>query len=481
VREARDFIAARTEGGTFGEEAKVQREFIPLETWGERDTEKREESKKDFIVSSGVVTFEDTEFLQTGSIIVEGTAKMIVRDSIVKMTPDGNERQAQIIVRQRGELIFENSTLKPIRNDPSRLIVRIKDEARFVFNDSQGVHMLAVHDSATVTMKNSTWAFYLPKFRAGGLEVQDAARVSIQDSTIGGLTLKFPKEATVLIQDFKPQLFEHFNLQEDFDTSNVPFNVVLANTWILGDFYEGNSERGLSIVAPTDIESLDISNSVLNRVIFESEDEKVTFRDLELAVPRTFSSRNINFTDSKVTAQWGFSMHGGMGEFIDSKGLWLSLFGDAIVTVSNSELNRLDFEKYEGTIEFDNVLWENGGTIRESEFIWSGSWTSQGFDERDLHNFLWDDSRVTREFIVDVAELGPEPSLVSAVKITVPQVSEELPYETYTDKEGRAFFSVIFNDENFREEFFIQVTKGGKKQKYPINFLTPTPIKLLLE
>ena len=481
VREVMDLVVNRG-GGGFGEEAKVQRDFVPIEQWGERDTSRREVSKGDFIVRDETVTILETRFLQSGNIIVEGEGKLIFIDSILEMSPGENDSRANIFVKDQGELIFERSTLKPHPDDPRNLYVNIMGEASFVFRNSQGIHMLIAKDNAKIEFENSTWAISLPDFRGGGVQVRDRVILNIKNSTIGGLILELTAEAQMDINDFEAGKFERFSLKEDFNTRNIDFTVILENSEILGDYYEGASERGLAILAPSKIRHLKVSNSTLNKLVIISEDENLSFDGLRLGEAQDFAYRNISFVDSKIAAQWGFFMHGGRGVFSDSEGLWFSLHDDVELTVRDSEMNDFDSRDFTGIIDFEDVVWKNTGEIiGNNDFIWRGSWFAQGFDPDDLRPLIWNDSRVTREFLIDIVSMVPEFKATSSASVEIFDNDDNLIWEGFTNKEGRVIFSILFDDTNYRDKFSIKVAKGEKEIKHSVDFLTPTPIKLILK
>lgn len=480
VRKTMDLVVNRG-GGGFGEEARVQRDFVPIEQWGERDTSKREVSKGDFIVRDETITVLGTRFLQSGNIIVEGGGKLIFINSILEMSPGGNDTRANIFVKDQGELIFENSTLKPHPDDPTNLYVNLSNEASFKFKNSQGIHMLIAKDSAKIEFENSTWAISLPEFRGGGVQVRDRAVVNIKNSTIGGLILELTAEARIEIDGFAAGKFERFSLKEDFNAKNIDFTVTLENSEILGDYYEGASERGLSIFAPSKIKHLKVSNSTLNKLVIISEDENLSFDGLRLGKTQDFAYRNISLVDSKIAAQWGFFMHGGRGVFSDSEGLWFSLHDDVELIVGDSEMNDFDSRDFTGIIDFENVVWKNTGEIiGNNDFIWRGSWFAQGFDLKDFRPLVWDDSKVTRKFPIDIVSMVPGLEVVSSASVEIFDKENNLIWDGFTNKEGRIIFSILFDDENYKDTFIIKVTKGEKEIKRNVNFLTPTPIKLIL-
>ena len=82
---------------------------------------------------------------------------------------------------------------------------------------------------------------------------------------------------------------------------------------------------------------------------------------------------------------------------------------------------------------------------------------------------------------MDVLGLDPEPMFVSAAKVEVFDRDDKLLSEAYTNNTGRAEFSILFDDTNYKEKFTVKVTKGDGEIKYSVDFLTPTPIKLILK
>ena len=135
---------------TFGQASLVQRGFTPRGQWGKRNTERREESREVIVIGAEEVRIiKDTDFFQEGDIIVKNNGKLIFENSVVEITP-GEASRANIFVRDNGELVFESSTLKPHSDDPANLYVNLSDEARFIFNDSQGTHMLIASGNAEI-------------------------------------------------------------------------------------------------------------------------------------------------------------------------------------------------------------------------------------------------------------------------------------------------------------------------------------------
>lgn len=480
VRKGKHYVATKDAQKTFGEEAFVQREFIPLDQWGKRETVKRKIADSDFVVSTSTEVLEDTEFLGSADIVVEGTGKLIFKNSAVIMS-QGQKTRIRIIVKDNAELVFLHSTVKPALHNGRGLEINVSQNGHLVFNNSQGVNKIIASGNSKVVITDSIFAFYSPDFRGGGIEVSDAADVSIKNSTIGGLTMRVPEKSGLTVRDFKAGKFSDFNVRRDFQTKNIEYNVTLENSEILGDYLEGDNERGVSIIASASSSAIDITDSVLNRIVLTAKGENLSFENLALATPSVFWYKNITIANSKVMAQWGFAMEGGENHFTNSRGLWLMPIKNAKVVVQNSEINNLSVENFQGEIEFANAIWKESGGIKESDFLVKGSWFAQGFDSDDFRPLLFARSKVAREFPVDILTLEPTPAFVQAARIEVFDKANKRIFETYTDKEGHASFPIAFNDKNLKDTFTLKVTKEGKERKHPIRFFTPTPIKLILQ
>lgn len=481
IKEAWNFFAKRPSKQYYGEEALVQRGFMPLGHWGKRDTNKRKVSREPILIDSETVIIRDTDFFQKGDIIVRGTGKLVFENSVLEMTP-GYEPRANIYIHDNAELIFEESTLKPHADDPVNLTIHLTDEAKFVFSESLGIHMLVAGGNSEIRMNNSTWAYSMPGFRGGGVRLNGSAKAYITDSTVGGLIVELPPEAKATIHGFKSEKFERFDLRESFGLEGSKIDIILENTQILDDYLEGGNERGLSIFAPSNIAQLKITDSVLNKLVIESTDKDLSFANLKIDVPTDFTYGNINVTNSIVMAQWGFFMHGGRGEFTDSEGLWFFIHDLAELSLKNSEMNEFDPRNFKGVINLEESIWKNAGEIiGNNDFTWRGSWFAQGFDRTIFTPLIWRESIVTREFPVDVFLLNPEALHARGALIEVFDSENNEIEKSYTDVNGRAYFSVTFHDSNFKNKFHIKVSKFGKEVKHDINFLTPTPIVLILK
>ncbi len=472
----------------YGEETFAQRGFVPLGQWEKRETKHREKSSGDITIIEGARIISDTEFLHSGSIAVEGEARLTLQNSVLEMTP-GNapalpagRPRANIFVRDRAELIFENSTLKPHADDPANLYVYLDGEAKFIFNNSSGIHMLIAGGNSKVQIYNSTWAYSQPKFRGGGVKISGSAIADIRDSIIGGLVIELPKQAHAEIVDFKPGVFEKLDFQRDYGFENIGFNILLENTEILSDYLDGGSARGLAVFAQTDIANLKIVNSELNKFVLESSGEELKFSNLELERAQDFSYNNISIKNAAIMAQWGFFMHGGRGEFIDSEGLWFFVYDDAAIFLKNSVMNEFDSRDFSGVIDFTDSIWKNAGEITgDNDFVWRGSWSAEGFEGGSFRPLIWDNSRVTREFPIDIFILNPGPVSARGAAISVFDKNDNVLSKHFTDKDGRAYFSISFSDRNYQDQFYIKVSKFDKEARHEINFLTPTPIKLILK
>lgn len=466
---------------SYGEETLVQRGFIPLGQWGKRDTTKRTNSERMLTVESGTVFIKDTDFFQKGNIQVSGTGRLIFENSVVEITPKDSLR-ASIVVKDKGEIVFENSTLKPHADDPGNLFIYASDEAKFTFSDSQGLHKIVAEGDSVVRMDNSIWVYSSPDFRGGGIAVRDAAKVQIKDSFIGGLTLELPADAEAIIDNFIPQKFERIDLREKFKLTGVAFDIILENTEITSDYLQGANERGLSIHASVGVKNLTIHNSEINRLVFTGEDENLAFENLLLEKSTELFYNNISIKDSKIMAQWGFLMNGGEVKISASNGIGLFVSNESTLVLDNTEVNELNARNFNGIIAFkESILKDSGAITENSDFLWRGSWFAQGFDRKTFAPFVFMDSQVRREFLLKIFSLDVRSVPIAGALVEVSDKDNRLLQTVFTDGEGVADFSILFNEENYKDRFYLKVSKNDRSIKHEVNFFTPTPVTLLLK
>lgn len=477
------FFEEKRAGQYYGEETLAQRGFIPLGHWGKRETEKRKFSETPFVIDSEVLFVKNTDFFQKGNITVSGTGKLIFQNSVVEMTA-GETRRAIISLKDRGELIFENSTLKPHADNPENLYVHVSDEAKIILNNSNGIHSLTVEDRAVIQMNNSTWAYSMPRFRGGRIEVRGSARAEIKNSVIGGLTIELPQSAKAAIIGFKPGKFDKLDVSKEFALEKSELQVLLEDSEILGEDLEvgGLKEWGLSIVASADIAKLQVIDSELNKFVIQTRGIDFKFTDLLLDTIQNFTYRNIGLENSKVMTEWGVFMEGGKGEITQSEGLWMSLKGNGEVSLKDSEISKFEAENFTGIIELTESIWMEGGEIwGQSDFTIRGSVLFQELGRDAFEHFLSQDSKVTRNFSIDAFLLNPGPIAARGATIEVFDKDEKLLEKVSTDKMGGANFPITFDNSNFREKFFVKISKFDQTARHEINFFTPTPIKLIVK
>lgn len=482
VRTGRDFVATKDALKTFGESPQAQMEFVPLTDWGDRDTSKREVQNQDYVLASGTRYFEDTEFLQKGNIILSGDAKIVFLNSMLEMSPAERGDNSKIILSGEAEIRFEDSTLKPSLHDASLLLVELSDNSKFSFIRSQGVNSISAKDNAQVMLEDSIWAFFTTKFRGGIIKVADSADISAINSIIGSFELVLNEDSSAFIKNFKPGKFSKLDLGKQFAVSGAQFKVLLEDSEILGDYIEGAGDRGLSLSAPAGIKSLRLANSEINKLKILSKGETLSLSGIKIGEELNFRYKNINIEDSKIMAEWEFYADDSMLHISDSSGIFLEALGASDIKLDGVELSGFRTNGFTGKAELmGNSIWKDYARIVSSSFSLLGDFSAQGLDALDISSLIWKGSLAEREFFVDILSISPSPEFVSSAKVELLGADQKVISESYTNKSGRANFSIKFTDNNIRSKFYIRVGKDGKEKTHPVDFFTPTPIKLILK
>ena len=136
-------------------------------------------------------------------------------------------------------------------------------------------------------------------------------------------------------------------------------------------------------------------------------------------------------------------MYGSRADVIirDSDAFWTFIFDDSKLTLINTHMNEFDPRNFRGEMIFENSRWDTAAEILENNnFTMSGS-----LEIGSIGGFSWENSKVTR--IYDV--IGKPNSELTLRK------GEEIVWQGKTDGQGKASFSLKFNDTTFDDSWLI--------------------------
>ncbi len=407
----------------------------------------------------GSLILENGNFEQFGNIYLKGKSKLIIRDSTFKITR--YQRLLNhwgIYLEDRASLEIDNSKLMPSSGE-TLFIIYARDGTSVNMTDSPTkIHLFSMFGKAKAVVESSEIVGDI-----GGLVgAYDNADVKVINSRIGAVNLRIPNGATFEASGLGTGFFEKWNLHENTKVSGINYNITLINTELVKDTIgPGPYERGW----PVFIESganVKIKDSELRKVVIDLYDEKTEFSNFSLEKPTNFNYRNINLENVKVMGQWGIFLHGSSDVVIrDSEAFWTFIFDDSKLTLINTHMNEFDPRNFRGEMIFENSRWDTAAEILENNnFTMSGS-----LEIGNIGGFSWENSKVTR--IYDL--IGKPNSELTLRK------GEEIVWQGKTDENGKATFSLRFDDTTFDDSWLIQDNFGNENN---MTFFSKTPVDI---
>ncbi len=423
------------------------------------------EHRGDITISGrDILVLENGEFEQFGNIYLKDSSKLIIRNSTFKITRYQKLlNHWGIYLDDRASLEIENSKLipgeDPVSHEGTLFIINARGRTRVIMKNSPTkIHLFMIFGNAKAVVENSEIVGIL-----GGLvSAFDKADVKIINSKIGAVNLDIPSGAIFEAENLGTGFFKDWSLQKSTKVSGIDYNITLINTELVKDTIgPGPFERGW----PVFIESgakVKIKNSELRKVVVELYDEKAEFSGFALEKPTNFNYRDISLENVIVKGQWGIFPHGSSDVIVrDSDAFWTFIYDDSKLTLINTHLNEFDPRNFRGEMIFENSRWDTAAEIIENnDFTIKGS-----LGIGNIGGFSWENSKVTR--IYDV--IGKPETELTLKK------DNEIVWSGTMDKEGRASFSLKFNDATFNDSWVLQDNLGRKQE---VTFFSKTPIDM---
>jgi len=414
---------------------------------------------------------ENVKYFQKGHIYVNDQAKLIIKNSQLRMGQGSAPTvHVYIFVAPGASLEIENSRIFPDTG-----LICVMNRGKVSITDSPtSIHYFDMSEGAQLTMINSEMVFTI-----GGLLQVTGGKITLIDSTIGALGLRVPAGAHLDISGLESGVyFESWDVHEIIPEAD--YNLVLKRTHILkddftGELKHGPYERGWLFFLDPDAH-VRISNSELRKVFIDLTNEDVEFENLRVGIPSSLNYRDIMLTDVIIMGQWPFTITDSNVTIKNSDYLFLQPSGQSTVTLINSHMCEFIPRDFFGTMIFENGLWTNAGEIiggltyhsMENDFTIKGSLKIEEVRE----NLRWEDAQVTREYDVVIKDENGELIKGALIKING---------KTFvSDNTGQAKFSLVFDEFNYIELKSLEVWKGENliAQK-DIDFFTETPVIII--
>ncbi len=429
----------------------------------------------DLIINGTETTIiENGKYLQHGNIYINDQATLILRNSQLAMgRGDVATIHVYIFVSENAFLEIENSLIFPHSG-----LVCVFNHGKVNITDSPtSIHYFDMSEGAQLTMKNSEMVFEI-----GGLLQVGGGDIHLINSTIGALGLRVLANAHLNISGLESGVyFELWDVHEMIPEAD--YNLVLEKTRILKDNFTGELEHGpyergwLFFLDPN--AHVRISDSELRKVFIDLINENVSFENLRVGIPSSLNYRDIELTNVTIMGQWPFTIIESNVTISNSDYLFLQPSGQSTVSLINSHMCEFIPRDFFGIMIFENGLWTTAGEIlggiphhsMGNNFTIKGSLKIEGEGIRE--NLQWKDAQVTREYDVIVRDENGNPIQGAFIKIDG---------KTFiSDNDGRAKFSLIFDEYNYIEPEKLEVffEENNLIAEKEIDFFTETPVIII--
>jgi len=423
------------------------------------------------IEGTETMIMENTQYLQGGNIYVNNEARLVIRNSHLMIgRGEVPTVHVYIFVGPTAELEIENSSIFPFPG--SGLVCVVNHGTASIMDSPTSIHYFNMFEGAQLTMTNSEMIYEI-----GGLLQVDGGNTTLINSTIGALALRVPADAHLNISGLKSGVyFESWDVHDMIPEAD--YTLVLEKTYILKDNFTGELEHGpyergwLFFLDPD--AHVRVSDSELRKVFIDLVDDNVSFENLRIGIPSDLRYRDIELENITMMGQWPFTITDSNVTVNNSDYLFLQPIGQSTVSLINSHICEFIPRDFFGSMVFENSSWTVAGEIiggvpyhsMENNFTIKGSLK---IGQRLREGLLWKDAQVTREYNVIVREENGSPVEGASIKIDG---------KTFvSDDNGRAEFSLIFNESNYIEPKKLEVLEGENLiMEKEIDFFTETPI-----
>jgi hypothetical protein len=419
------------------------------------------------------MVIEDTQYFQKGNVYIEDQAELVLKNARFMLgRGDVPTIHTYIFVGENASLDIQHSTIFP--HEPKfgmGALVVVRTWGRVNITDSDtSIHLLEVIDNGTVTITNSEMVFDI-----GGLLQVSGGSTKVVDSTLGALGVFVPAHSHLNVRGVKSGMYvESWDIHDIIP--DVNYDLVLERTNILEDnLGPGPYERGWIFFIDPQAHAR-IADCELRKVFIDFLNEEINLDNLKLGVPSDLSYQDIELENITVTGQWGISLTDSEMTIRNSEYLFIQISGHSELMMIDSHMVEFIPRDFYGTMVFENCTWTNAGEIIGGEPYHSmgNNFTIRGslklYPELRRH-LQWRDAQVRRVYEVFVMDRDGQP---------VKDISVVVEGESFvTDDDGRAEFTLEFDEKNYDEPIQINIYKEGKTvAEFEVDFFTETPIRI---
>lgn len=420
-------------------------------------------------------TIEETKFFQHGNIYVKDQAKLVVKNSQLKIGRGQVPTvHVHIFVAPGASLDIENSKIFP---EPTGLTLVVLDtEGRVnIRNSPTEIHLLSVHGESQVKIVDSEVVSPI-----GGLIQVSGGDTKVINSTIGSVLIDIPANSEGKINGLKSGMYlESWNIHQDLGVSNIPYNLTFEKVHVLKDnLPPGPYERGWIFYINPEAK-VKITNSELRKLFIPFKSKKISLKDLKINTPVDLKYKDIELENVTIKGQWGIDLTNSDLEEVTIKNsdfLFVQISGHPTLKLIDSDIVEFIPRNFFGTVNYSNCTWHNAGEIigdtsyhsMGNHFTMKGSLSISSELEDHLQ---WHKAQVKRIFGIQVLSDTGQPIDGASIKIAG---------KTYeTNEKGETSFPLVFTESDYFKPREVKVTKKDQTiAACKIDFFTDTPIKI---
>ena len=434
------------------------------------------------LTGNQVMTIENTHLKVDGSITLQDSSQLIIRQSVIELLGDPGKKRS-IWLRDSSALLADTVIFGGLDLttgiDPSAAEaikpgdILADHDSRLVMNNCFSL-LQSFLGNSEVTIRHS----YLVQEPLGLVHVEGNADVLVEDSYVGAFFIGIPDSTPIVIDSLIPGYFEYWSARESI-YDGLAYNLVLKRTEVMENTkgYKGGMEIGWNIPVNALNTFVTISNSRLNKLIIGyPKDEPAFLSDLVIGQPVSFDLNNIHLINTEIQTQWGIFMEGGPAEIINSEGLFIFMTGGSgDILVFNSEVGEIDPRDYTGTLIYENSTWLGGYEIFDNSHIKIIG------NVRMLPTVpIFDaSSTLTRTYNV-VMQDDRDGTPFGNVDLTL-RKDNNIIWKGITDMEGKVNFDITFDRDNADQQWILFADTATFAVNKTISILISNPVTINLE
>ncbi len=378
----------------------------------------------------------NTEYIVKGNVYLSGDACLVLRQSVLRIT---HYPRQELFINDNASLVADTSIFSDLVH------AFLNNSSEITLNNCLFINLLQVDGQAKATI-NDSHIFSEP---FGLLQPGEEAEVYVNNSVIGAIGLGLPEYLTYDIIGLAPGFFDYWSVQEAI-SPGLSYSLVMNYSEVRDNpGYSGGYEMGWNLMTGSNCD-LNISNSVLNKLVISFSNEDVTFSGLLTREPVDFSYKDIVLVNTTIQNLWGIFVDNGETIITDSEGIWLWPVGNKNTTVVGSLVNEFDPREFTGNVTMEECAMNNGFEIYANCDL-----RLQGGIRMNETEPLWDqNSLLTRNYPVQLFnDMTGDPW--AAIALALEKDGEVLWRDT-SDMDGRVDFDITFGFNNHNDHWHLK-------------------------